>query len=130
MMVVLVSLLFIMIFFLGIAYRQADIQQGETGRRLDSLCTEIAAKIGNAIFYGPGFSQNVTLNPTLYGTNYNITIYNNAVTCDSSNYNSIKNFENVDGFNVSNGIVKAPFNAPFATLRIRNDDKLGIVISP
>jgi len=125
---VMVVLLFMLYLFSSASAVQLSARQEEVQRRVSNLCGDISDKINKAVYYGFGFSQNVTLPINILGVNYTANITNNKTLICSTN-TSIK-FSIIETF-TENQIKNStnqnpPFEIPHKQISINNTN--GIVI--
>ncbi len=118
MSIAVVVLLFILVFFVSAFSRENLLQKTERQRNLDVLCSNIADKIDAAFYYGPGFTQNLTLPPKIFELSYTIIVGNKTVVCQvSSDLVSIENFVTDE---VRNKTTTIPFQVERKTIKVEN----------
>jgi len=111
-------LFFLFVFFSAAVSTQLSAQGEQTQRLLSNVCSDVSDKINKAVFYGLGFSQNITLPQTLYGTDYSITVRNNwTLECVTSTASVINIFTNTS---IKNSTAYPPFIIPKRQIRISN----------
>lgn len=113
-------LLFVLVFYVSVFSRTTN---APSSMAIDQLCNNIAVKIGSAVQFGDGFSQNITLPPDLQGISYNVTVYGSSVICRSSVQDIVKSHI---AKTITNGTSGPPFTLAKRTLSIRNN--LGTVV--
>jgi len=124
--IAIVVLVFLLVTYTSIASTQFSAQEEEVERKLSSLCGDIADKINKAVYFGFGFSQNISLWEQIYGNNYTLKINDNkTLICSTSKYSIIETFiEN----NITNSTHNPPFFIPIITIKISNS-KGNVVIA-
>jgi hypothetical protein len=123
MAVVIIVLVFSLAFYAMAFGKETTAQREERQGKLNSICNNLATRITNAEYYGFGFIQNYTLPEDLDGLDYNISVGNNTIVCNTSTYVSIQNFV---ARNVTNSTNYPPFSIPIKEIKIENI--LGIVV--
>jgi len=116
--IAMVVLVFLLVTYASIASTQFSAQEEEVQRKLSTVCGDIADKINKAIYFGFGFSQNISLWNQIYGNNYTLKINNNkTLVCSTSRYSIVETFiEN----NITNSTHNPPFFIPIRTIKISN----------
>src|SRR3989344_5981048 len=69
-----------------------SIASGSLGSDLSEVCSELALKINNALFFGDGFSQTISTPDKINGQSYTIFLSNSAAICRSGKNSYIKKF--------------------------------------
>ncbi len=83
---------------------------------LNGICAELGQKIDSALFFGAGFSQNISLPKKVSGASYTVSIKNSTIICKDSKNSFAENFF---AAYVSNGTAKE-FFLPLREIEIKN----------
>jgi len=118
MQIVMIVLVFLLVTYTSIASTQFSAQEEEVQRKLSSICGDITDKINKAVYFGFGFSQNISLWKQIYGNNYTLKINDNkTLICSTSKFSIIETFiEN----KITNSTSNPPFFIPIRTIKISN----------
>lgn len=124
MAIVGVILVFVMIIFVSTSALQLSAQNEEVRRKVGSICSDIREKINKAIYFGFGFSQNVSLPDDVFRVDYNLKISDNkTLICSTEKFSIIEIFvEN----KITNTTDDPPFTIPKREIKISNSN--GVVV--
>lgn len=114
---VLAILVIIIAFFLASFSRESSIRDDETQRKLNSVCNDVATKIDRAVFFGNGFTQNVTLPGRIFDLQYSIDVYNRTLLCKAGKFNRIEMFT---ADRITNTTNYPPFSIPIRQITVNN----------
>lgn len=124
MIMVIFVLFFILAFYVSVFGKELLAGEEEKRKEIENICNSIADKINSAVYYGNGFSQNISLPEKLYGANYSVKVLNKTLICDAGKYNSIEKF-------VAETVTDSKGKAPPFTLehkKIKIENPVGIVV--
>jgi len=122
--IVMIILIFIMIIFISTSALQLSAQKEEVLRKVRSICGDITEKINKAIYFGLGFSQNVSLPDDVFGTDYNLKISDNkTLICSTEKFSIIDMFVENE---ITNTTDNPPFTIPKKEIKISNSG--GVVV--
>lgn len=98
-------------------------QDIEKQKKIENICSDVANKINSAVYFGFGFTQNVSLPEQIYGLNYSITVYNGTLLCRYDKYVIIEKFITNSTTNTTHD---PPFELPRREIKIENS--AGIIV--
>jgi hypothetical protein len=123
--VLAVAVLILLFTFFVITFsRQFYLQDIQTQDRLDGVCSDVANKINQAIYFGGGFSQNVTLPNKIYGSNYSIEVQSSTKTliCRTNETNQKSAIKFFIADKVNNMTGSTSFFVPIREVKINNTE--------
>jgi len=121
-----IILIFVLLIFSLVAATQFRAQGEELQRSVKNICSKIGDKINKAIYFGNGFSQNVSLGENIFGTDYTLTIRDNkTLVCSTETFSIMEIFvEN----KITNTTHDPPFSIPKREIEIKNSDGVVMII--
>lgn len=124
--IISIILIFILLIFSLVSATQFRAQREELQKTVKNICSRIGDKINKAIYFGNGFSQNVSLGEEIFGTDYSLIIRDNkTLVCSAERFSIIEIFvEN----NITNKTHNPPFSIPKREIEIKNSKGIVMII--
>lgn len=117
LMILIAFLIMISVLYVSAFRNQFQPDIVEKQEKINNICSDIANKINNAIYFGHGFVQTVNLPDKINDLNYSITVYNDFISCKIDDYGSMQNFI---AENITNTTHNPPFELPIREIKIEN----------
>jgi len=121
-----IILIFVLLIFSLVASTQFHAQGEELQRSVKNICSNIGDKINKAIYFGNGFSQNVSLRENIFGTDYTLIIRDNkTLVCSAEKFSIMEIFVENE---ITNTTHEPPFSIPKREIEIKNSDGVVMII--
>ena len=124
--IVSIVLIFVLLIFSLLSATQFRAQGIELQKIVKNICSRIGDKINKAIYFGNGFSQNVSLGEDIFGTDYTLTIRNNkTLVCSTERFSIIEIFVENE---ITNTTHDPPFPVPKREIEIKNSNGIVVIL--